>query len=199
MLEKNLKKTKKRSSDLLACLMLLIASSALLSLIACSEKAQESSSIPSKAKKEISKTAAEKEIKNKVMDQKTTDTKDSYTYNPNGKVDPFVPLLSEAPESEYKQKTESKPSEKDIPMTPLQKLDVDDFNLVAVIATPTGFCALLEDPAMNGYKVKEGMQIGRKSGIIKKILHNSVIIEENKEIDQKNIEKKINTLTLRKK
>ena len=87
----------------------------------------------------------------------------------------------------------------DIPITPLQKLDVDDFTLVAVIATPTGFCALLEDPAMNGYKVTEGMQIGRKSGVIKKILHNSVIVEENKEIDQKNNEKKINTLTLRKK
>jgi len=84
-------------------------------------------------------------------------------------------------------------------MTPLQKLDVDDFTLVAVIATPTGYCALLEDPAMNGYKVKEGMQIGRKSGVVKKIVYNSVIIEENSEIDKKDSEKKINTLTLRKK
>jgi Tfp pilus assembly protein PilP len=108
-------------------------------------------------------------------------------------------MISETLDDDSIKKTETKTSERDVPMTPLQKLDVDDFTLVAVIATPTGFCALLEDPAMNGYKVREGMQIGRKSGVIKKILHNSVIIEENKDIDQKNNEKKINTLTLRKK
>jgi Tfp pilus assembly protein PilP len=123
-----------------------------------------------------------------------------YTYNPNGKVDPFVPTIAEVTEEELiKQKAGSKTAEQDIPMTPLQKLDVDDFTLVAVIATSTGYCALIEDPAMNGYKIKEGMQIGRKEGVVKKILHNSVIIEEKSDIDKKDSEKKIQTLTLRKK
>jgi type IV pilus assembly protein PilP len=198
MLAKKLKKTKKRSS-FIASFLFVIASSALLFLTSCSEKAQEPLSKSPVAQKE-SKTSAEKGSDKKAKEQTSPDVRETYTYNPNGKVDPFVPTVAETtPDEVIKQKAGSKTPEQEIPMTPLQKLDVDDFKLVAVIATPTGFCALLEDPAMNGFKVKEGMQIGRKSGVIKRILYNSVIIEENSEIDNKNNEKKIVTLTLRKK
>jgi Tfp pilus assembly protein PilP len=179
---------------------LIIFSVALLDLISCSEKAQEPVPVPSMEKKVTRKTDDVNSLKAQEKDDKKSVIKEAYTYNSNGKVDPFVPMVAETSVSDATSaKTDSKKPVVEVPMTPLQKLDVDDFTLVAVIATPTGFCALLEDPAMNGYKVKEGMQIGRKFGVVKKILNNSVIIEENKEIDNKNSEKKINTLNLRKK
>jgi Tfp pilus assembly protein PilP len=180
--------------------LIIILSVALLDMISCSEKAQEAVPVPSMEKKVTSKIDDENSLKAQVKDQKKLVIKEVYTYNSNGKVDPFVPMVAETTVRDATStKTESKKPVVEVPMTPLQKLDVDDFILVAVIATPTGFCALLEDPAMNGYKVREGMQIGRKSGVVKKILSNSVIIEENKELDNKNNEKKINTLNLRKK
>jgi len=198
MLAKKVKKPLKRSSST-AGFLFLLAFTASLFLTSCSENAQEPAPVPSDTKKEIRKKGAGKDINNKAKDEAAQAVKEIYTYNPNGKVDPFTPMVSETLSDDITNKAETKTSQLDIPMTPLQKLDIDDFTLVAVIATPTGFCALLEDPAMNGYKVKEGMQIGRKSGVIKKILYNSVIVEENKDIDQKDNEKKICTLTLRKK
>jgi Tfp pilus assembly protein PilP len=198
MLAKKLKKPLRKSSST-AGFLFVLAATALLYLNSCSENTQESASVPSETKKEIRKKAAEKDSTNQAKEPSAQEAKEIYVYNPNGKVDPFTPMISETIDEDITKKTESKTSERDVPMTPLQKLDVDDFTLVAVIATPTGYYALLEDPAMNGYKVHEGMEIGRKSGVIKKILHNSVIVEENKDIDQKNNEKKINTLTLRKK
>ncbi len=186
-----LAKKLKQSNNFISILFFSILLMALLDLASCSEKDQDSPPISSVEQKENSKTGDAKDLKKQVKDQKKVEVKEVYTYNSNGKADPFVPMVSDSTVNDSTQpKTASKKTVTEVPMTPLQKLDVDDFTLVAVIATPNGFCALLEDPAMNGYKVKEGMQIGRKSGVIKKILYNSVIIEENKEIESDKIKKK---------
>ena len=127
----------------------------------------------------------------------TEESKREYSYNPNGKIDPFLPLvtLSQTPEMPTAEKKEKK----EVPLTPLQKLNVDDFNLVAVIVSDNQLKALLEDPAVNGFIVKEGMLIGKNGGIIKKILPNSMLVEEQTTDDQGKKEMKIRTITLKKK
>jgi Tfp pilus assembly protein PilP len=173
-----------------------ISISTLLIFNSCSEKTDESAQVQPKAPDLSKKNIAEKQ-KN---DQSPPPVQDVYIYNPNGKVDPFVPILSDSIEEESPQKnTGDKKVAQEVPMSPLQKLDVNDFILVAVLSTPKGLCALLEDPAMNGFIIKEGMQIGRKAGVVRKILGSSVLIEEQNAEVQGSSEKKIITLTLRKK
>jgi len=169
---------------------------ALSFLISCSEKTEVIAPVQPKAQEDSKKNSVEKQ-KN---DPGVHIAPEAYTYNPNGKVDPFMPVIIEGIEDESPQKSANvKKSAQEVPLTPLQKLDVNDFILVAVIATPRGLAALLEDPAMNGFIIKEGMQIGRNSGVIRKILNTSVLIEEQNAESKGGSEKKIITLTLRKK
>jgi Tfp pilus assembly protein PilP len=169
---------------------------ALFFLISCSEKAEVPAPVQPKAQEDSKKNTVEKQ-KN---DPSVQIAQETYSYNPNGKVDPFTPVIAEGIEDESPQKSANvKKTAQEVPLTPLQKLDVNDFMLVAVISTPKGLAALLEDPAMNGFIIKEGMRIGRNSGVIRKILNTSVLIEEQNVESKGSTEKKIITLTLRKK
>ena len=176
--------------------LFLISVATLLILNSCSEKTE----VPTPPQPSVQKDSKNNSPEKQKSDQSMPGTPEVYTYNPNGKVDPFVPVLSESMEDESPQKNAvAKKPEQEIPLTPLQKLDINDFILVAVLSTPKGLCALLEDPATNGFIVKEGVQIGRKAGIIRKILSTSILIEEQNGEAQGSSEKKITTLTLRKK
>jgi Tfp pilus assembly protein PilP len=183
-----------------AMFLFFIFLSTLLILNSCSEKPQVPAPVQPQTQEVSTKNDVQKQIKKTEDDKKITPFQEIYTYNPSGKVDPFVPMISEKIGGDAPIKnTASKKPEQEVPLTPLQKLNADDFTLVAVISTPKGLCALLEDPAMNGFIIKEGMQIGKKAGVIKKIFYNSVLIEEKTDETQENSEKKIMTLTLRKK
>lgn len=187
-----------RSSSNVMILFFIFLSTLLI--LSCSEKPQVLEPIQPKTQEASTKNAVQKQIKKTEVDKKITPFQEVYTYNPSGKVDPFVPMISEKfGGDEPIKNTAIKKTDQEIPLTPLQKLNADDFTLVAVITTPKGLCALLEDPAMNGFIIKEGMQIGKKAGVIKKIFYNSVLIEEKADETQENSEKKIMTLTLRKK
>jgi Tfp pilus assembly protein PilP len=180
-------------------ILFFILSAALLFLNACSEKPQAPEAIQSRTKA-AGKINIEKQKNDNASVVVNALSEEPYSYNPNGKVDPFVAGGSESVDEELLgKKADEKKPEQEVPITPLQKLDVDDFTLVAVISTTNGLCALIEDPSMNGFTIKEGMQIGKKAGIVKKILYNSVIIEEQGVNDQGSSDKKIKTLTLRKK
>jgi type IV pilus assembly protein PilP len=50
--------------------------------------------------------------------------------------------------------------------------------LVAIISTPEGNVALIEDSAGKGYFLKKGTGIGKNEGKVKNILKDKVIIEE---------------------
>lgn len=142
------------------------------------------------AAKTVDKADSEEKSANEAL-------KKEYFYNPNGKVDPFVPLITGSPSSEPVATETTK--KRDVPLTPLQKLDIDDFTLVAIISSADKLTALIQDPAVNGFIVTEGMLIGRNGGVIKKILPTSIIIEEQSpELSGQN-EMKIKTITLKKK
>ncbi len=117
-----------------------------------------------------------KEVAKKVEPVKVAEKKDSekkeeqeYQYNPVGKPDPFKPFIQLTPLRELTRTT---------PLTPLQKYDISQLKLVAIISTPEGNVALVEDSAGRGYFIKRGTEIGKNDGKVTKILKDRVIIEE---------------------
>jgi type IV pilus assembly protein PilP len=92
-----------------------------------------------------------------------------YTYNPVGKPDPFKPFI---------QMTSTKEYSKSAPLAPLQKYEISQLKLVAIIVAPEGNIAMVEDLLGKGFFLKKGTEIGKNDGKVKKILIDKVIIEE---------------------
>ena len=92
-----------------------------------------------------------------------------YAYNPAGKPDPFKPFI---------QLTPTKESPRSVPLTPLQRYEMSQLKLVAIISTPQGNIALVEDSAGKGYFLKKGTDVGKNDGKVTKVLKDRVIIEE---------------------
>ena len=114
-----------------------------------------------------------------------------YSYDSNGKPDPFLPLVTEAVPRQR-----AAPQEKAIPLTPLQKYDLRELNLVAIVALQNKSSAVLEDSAGFGYIVEEGMLIGKNDGIIKKINKNGLIIEEKILDNMGRVKTEVSSLTI---
>ena len=91
-----------------------------------------------------------------------------FSYNPAGKADPFKPFIQLTPEKVPKGAF----------LTPLQKYDISQLKLVAIITLPEGNVALVEDQQGKGYVLKRGTSIGRHDGKVKAIQKDRVIIEE---------------------
>ena len=92
-----------------------------------------------------------------------------FTYNPAGKPDPFKPFIQLTPLREFL---------RGAPLTPLQKYDLSQLKLVAIISAPEGNIALVEDATGKGYFLKRGVWIGKNDGKVTKILKDKVVIEE---------------------
>jgi type IV pilus assembly protein PilP len=122
---------------------------------------KEKSPVAEKKGPELAKVSEKKELEKK--------EEADYTYNPVGKPDPFKPFIQITAAKEYL---------KTVPLTPLQKYEISQLKLVAIIVTPEGNVALVEDSAGKGYFLKKGTGIGKNDGKVKKILKDKVIIEE---------------------
>lgn len=127
------------------------------------------SSLPSKTKSPA--VEKKKEEPTKVAEKKEPEKKEEveYSYNPAGKPDPFKPFIQLTPVRE---------GSRTGPLTPLQKYDISQLKLVAIISTPEGNVALIEDATGKGYFLKKGTWIGKNDGKVTKILKDKVIIEE---------------------
>ena len=195
----------KRKSNTMDCLQKFFISSIVLSvfiLFAGSCGTPEESSFKSAQNTVVKKTEVKKRdaAKDTKADPDNTTAPKEYVYDAAGKTDPFTPLITLVAVSASKPASAGNFQQKpDVPLTPLQKLDLTDLNLVAIIASGSNATALVEDSVKNGYIVKEGMFIGKNDGAIKKILSNSIIVEEKIVDPMGNPETKISTLTIHKK
>ena len=126
--------------------------------------------------------------------QITPDTIDFY--NPEGKLDPFASLYKEKPitVSTTGHKLLQEPRR---PLTPLEKVDLSQLKLVAIIRALSGNIALVEEASGKGYVIKKGTYIGTRSGKVGKILPDRIIVEEESEdfsgkVSVREIEVKLN-------
>ncbi len=98
-------------------------------------------------------------------------------YDPQGKPDPFEPIIRDEGQA-------SGPSirpKKRIPQTPLERIDLGQLRLVAIVAAPSGNRAMVEESSGKGYVLREGTFIGLNSGRVVEIQPDKVLIEEEYE------------------
>lgn len=108
---------------------------------------------------------------------------EEYTYNPIGKRDPFRSFLSlgnRGPDP--------------IPRTPLQKYEIDQYQLVGIVWGVERPRALVEDPAGVGHVMEIGTYIGKNWGKVTQITPTQVMVtEEYQTIDGELV---VNTLPM---
>ena len=107
-------------------------------------------------------------------------------YNPKGKIDPFEPLFSEKPTVALKKSKRKKRT----PRTPLERIDLSQLKLVAIVLASSGNRALVEESSGKGYVVKKGTYMGTNSGKVVKIEKNKVIVAEEFEDYSGNVTKR---------
>lgn len=103
-------------------------------------------------------------------------------YNPVGKVDPFAPLFKE----EVEKKPEAvvvKPKAPERPRTPLEKLDLAQLKLTAIVTAQNEKRALVEEASGKGYVVEIGTRIGLERGSVVEIGQDRIVIEHAAEDD----------------
>ena len=93
-----------------------------------------------------------------------------YVYDPSGKRDPFQPFIAA--------QTPVKPVGEEVPITPLQKYDLSQLKLVAILVGKGEGRAMVEDSEGKGYIIEKGVYVGRNFGKVKAVLKDRVIIEE---------------------
>jgi len=99
-------------------------------------------------------------------------------YNPKGKLDPFAPLIKEKPVA---LPVKDRKAIRHKLLTPLEKLDLSQLKLVAILRAPSGNKALVEEDSGKGYIIKKGTYIGTKAGRVINILPDRIIVEEEVE------------------
>ncbi len=111
----------------------------------------------------------------------------SYTYNPQGKPNPFQPLVvdkTETPAPQRKLEQAAKAEGRE-PGTPLERMELNSLKLVAVVWDIPKPRAMVEDSGGKGYILTVGTRIGKNKGQITKITPSGVVVSEKYEADGK--------------
>jgi Tfp pilus assembly protein PilP len=97
---------------------------------------------------------------------------ETYKYTSVGKTDPFKPFMELEPKP-------VKAAAKAIPLSPLQRLDVEQYTLVGIAGSQKGRAAMVEDRKdKKFYPLFVGTSIGQNHGRVVEILADRVIVEE---------------------
>jgi len=104
-------------------------------------------------------------------------------YDSKGRIDPFIPLVKEEPVKVEKTALIDAKGEvrEKRAKTPLEKIELSQLQLKAIILAPSGNKALVEESTGKGYIIRKGTYIGRHDGKVIKILKDKVVVEELKE------------------
>ena len=104
----------------------------------------------------------------------------TYTYDPKGKTDPFRPLVVEKVET-----PSGKPKRAGEAIseggTPLERMDLAQLKLVALVWNIPKPRGMVEDSTGNGYILSVGTPIGKNKGKITQITSTGVVVTEKYE------------------
>ena len=102
-------------------------------------------------------------------------------YDPTGKINPFAPLFKEEPKP--KADISQKPKKPERPRTPLERLDLGQLQLTAVVFSDVRPRAMVEEDNGKGYVVGIGTPIGLERGQVTAIKRDRIVIEHLKADD----------------
>lgn len=107
----------------------------------------------------------------------------SYSYNPQGKPNPFQPLVVEKTEASpvTKKLEQTAKKEREEPGTPLERLDLTALKLVALVWDIPHPRAMVEDSSGKGYILSLGTRVGKNQGKVTRITADGVVITQKVE------------------
>lgn len=91
----------------------------------------------------------------------------AYAYSPIGKRDPFKSLFEEISKVQGSEE-----------LTELQRYDIDQLKLIAIITGPATPYAMVEDPQKKGHTVTRGTLIGKNWGRISAVTQRCLTVKE---------------------
>ena len=103
---------------------------------------------------------------------------EKYVYDPKGKPDPFKPLIVEKTEAAS---AKPKPSAMEAALesaTPLERMDLGQLKLVAVVWNVTDPKGMVEDATGKGYILSVGTPIGKNKGKVTQINSSGIVVTE---------------------
>ncbi len=100
------------------------------------------------------------------------DTSQILFYDPKGRRDPFLPFIK--PKLSKAEKEDNAKV-----LVGLQKYDVKQLKVVAIIWGIDNPTAMVEDPERKGYVLKKGSLVGKRNGRVVAILKDRIVIREN--------------------
>ena len=98
------------------------------------------------------------------------------SYDPKDRFDPFEPLFKEQP-TVQETTTEKGKREKRKPQTPLERVALSQLKVTAIIRSPGGNRALVQDASGKGYVVRKGTYIGLNAGQVIEIDKDRIVVE----------------------
>ncbi len=123
---------------------------------------QKMNSVTVEVKKNIEEVASDTDIK-------VEEDVDNKKYMFNEWRNPFKPFITKVVEGV---------EEETRPKSPLERYNINELKLIAIIWGIKRPTAMIEDPDGTGYVVKKGTSVGDKKGRIVKILKDKVIVKE---------------------
>ena len=96
-------------------------------------------------------------------------------YKAKGKIDPFEPLFKEKKTFAKLKRPKRK---KRVPRTPLERIELNQLKLVAIVLAQSGNRAMVEESSGKGYIIAKGTYIGTNAGKVVKIERHKVIVAE---------------------
>jgi type IV pilus assembly protein PilP len=117
---------------------------------------------------------------------------EAYRYNPEGRIDPFKPFVDL--DAAAKQKAGKS---KALPLSPLQRLGIEQFRLVGVIEGNKSRRAMVQDASGKFYSLVPGSYIGLNKGRVTAIHKDSVIVLEKIPTDEGKMESRRQVMKLR--
>ena len=121
-------------------------------------------------------------------DESSEDTKmaavESPRYSAQGRIDPFEPLFKKkrGEAKVWKPKRGQR-----VPRTPLERIDLGQLKLVAIVEARSGNKAMVEESSGKGYVIEKGTFIGTNAGKVVSIDMNKVLVKEEFEDNMGNV------------
>ncbi|MFA5181914.1 MAG: pilus assembly protein PilP [Syntrophales bacterium] len=101
-----------------------------------------------------------------------------FSYDPKGKPDPFKPFVEAELALRKLKEAQFKKQQQKLPLSPLQRLGIEQFKIVGIGGNEKGRTAVVQDMAGKYYTLSIGTPIGMNKGKVAKILGDRVIVEE---------------------
>ena len=167
--------------------------------VACEDKSQlqkkpTSHTVSGKIFQPVTKTTPKKEVGKKNLSSpkelnaktktsppeikigdKLVEPKENEHYDSKGKIDPFAPLIQEKSPQVDNSVVANRPKRI---LTPLEKIELSQIRLVAVVIMENRSIAMVEEASGKGYEVKIGTYIGKNQGKVFEIRKSSIVVKE---------------------